>query len=174
MLRLLSIAALLSVGIVSSAPAATFVFDFGAKDPIESKNTFGSFTLEKNAESYSLTSFSGKVGGTKYTTSQVGLQDFQSLLVIGGTLNSVQRTLPGTNDFSFVIYKNDIYQDIYLTYGAEGFDKLVSIGVGLDKGTLPITSAVPEPASWAMMIGGFGMVGAASRYRRRSAKVSLA
>jgi hypothetical protein len=35
-------------------------------------------------------------------------------------------------------------------------------------------SAVPEPATWAMMIGGFGMVGGAMRYRRRSAKVSYA
>jgi hypothetical protein len=28
--------------------------------------------------------------------------------------------------------------------------------------------AVPEPASWAMLIAGFGLVGAASRRRRRS------
>jgi len=29
------------------------------------------------------------------------------------------------------------------------------------------TSAVPEPASWAMMIGGFGLIGVALRTRRR-------
>ena len=29
-----------------------------------------------------------------------------------------------------------------------------------------LTAAVPEPASWAMMIGGFGMVGAAMRRRK--------
>ena len=34
------------------------------------------------------------------------------------------------------------------------------------------SSAAPEPASWAMMIGGFGLVGAAMR--RRSLKVSWA
>ena len=28
-------------------------------------------------------------------------------------------------------------------------------------------SAVPEPAAWALMIGGFGLVGAAMRFRRR-------
>jgi len=32
----------------------------------------------------------------------------------------------------------------------------------------PQTSAVPEPATWAMMIGGFGLVGAAMRRRRAS------
>ncbi|MFM9978841.1 MAG: PEPxxWA-CTERM sorting domain-containing protein [Sphingomonadaceae bacterium] len=34
--------------------------------------------------------------------------------------------------------------------------------------------AVPEPATWAMMIGGFGAIGGAARYRRRSTKLSFA
>ena len=34
--------------------------------------------------------------------------------------------------------------------------------------------AVPEPATWAMMIGGFGMVGGSMRYRRRKTAVSFA
>jgi hypothetical protein len=37
-----------------------------------------------------------------------------------------------------------------------------------------LSGAVPEPATWAMMIGGFGMVGGAMRRRRVSAKVSFA
>ncbi len=36
------------------------------------------------------------------------------------------------------------------------------------------TAAVPEPATWAMMIGGFGAVGGAMRYRRRKVSVSFA
>ncbi|MBB4152181.1 hypothetical protein GGQ80_000057 [Sphingomonas jinjuensis] len=32
-------------------------------------------------------------------------------------------------------------------------------------------SAVPEPATWAMMLIGFGMVGGAARYRRRNSQV---
>ena len=32
-----------------------------------------------------------------------------------------------------------------------------------------VQGAVPEPATWALMIGGFGMVGAAARRRRRAA-----
>ncbi len=35
-------------------------------------------------------------------------------------------------------------------------------------------SAVPEPSTWAMMIGGFGMVGGAMRRRRVTAKLSVA
>ncbi len=34
--------------------------------------------------------------------------------------------------------------------------------------------AVPEPSTWAMMIGGFGLVGAAMRRRRYNLKVSFA
>ncbi|WP_083500197.1 PEPxxWA-CTERM sorting domain-containing protein [Sphingomonas endophytica] len=36
-----------------------------------------------------------------------------------------------------------------------------------------LTSAVPEPATWAMMILGFGMVGAAARRRRQHVGVSF-
>lgn len=39
--------------------------------------------------------------------------------------------------------------------------------------TLDSVAAVPEPATWAMMIGGFGMIGGAMRYRRRKAQVSF-
>jgi hypothetical protein len=38
-------------------------------------------------------------------------------------------------------------------------------GVGVVSG---VVAAVPEPGTWAMMFVGFGMMGAAMRYRRRS------
>jgi hypothetical protein len=37
-----------------------------------------------------------------------------------------------------------------------------------------VTSAVPEPATWGMMIIGFGLVGASMRYRRRATRVTFA
>lgn len=37
-----------------------------------------------------------------------------------------------------------------------------------------ITSAVPEPGTWVMMLFGIGAIGAAMRYRRRNVKVSFA
>jgi hypothetical protein len=43
--------------------------------------------------------------------------------------------------------------------------------VGLDAVNV---AAVPETATWGMMIAGFGMMGAAMRYRRRSANVTFA
>lgn len=38
----------------------------------------------------------------------------------------------------------------------------------------PSASAVPEPATWGMMIAGFGMIGGAARYRRRTARFAYA
>lgn len=45
-------------------------------------------------------------------------------------------------------------------------------GAGSYSGTLAF--AVPEPASWAMMIAGFGLLGGAIRVRKRQVKVSFA
>ncbi len=37
----------------------------------------------------------------------------------------------------------------------------------------PVSGAIPEPATWAMMIFGFGLVGNAMRYRRRRTSVAF-
>ena len=39
---------------------------------------------------------------------------------------------------------------------------------------LAFTGAVPEPASWAMMVGGFGLIGGTMRRRRRKLTVAFA
>jgi len=49
-----------------------------------------------------------------------------------------------------------------------------SRGNGSYGGNLTFSPAVPETGTWAMMIIGFGAVGAAMRYRRRQTKVAYA
>ena len=44
-------------------------------------------------------------------------------------------------------------------------------GFGIDGEEFDFLSAIPEPASWAMMIGGFGLAGTSLRRRRRRRRV---
>ncbi len=44
----------------------------------------------------------------------------------------------------------------------------------LEADNIRFTAAVPEPATWAMMLVGFGMIGATARYRRRKSNVAYA
>ena len=52
---------------------------------------------------------------------------------------------------------NDEYSWAGGTFGTPQFDAFIDIE----------THSVPEPASWAMMVGGFGLIGSSLRYRRR-------
>lgn len=74
----------------------------------------------------------------------------------------------GTSSFSFVAGNSG---SIRLAFGSSSRD---NVGPLLDNVSLDITSgAVPEPATWAMMILGFGLIGAAMR-RRQTVRVSFA
>ncbi len=59
------------------------------------------------------------------------------------------------------------------------FDGAATSGIANTAGTITqftgtaLAGAVPEPATWAMMIGGFGMAGGAMRRRRASTKISF-
>lgn len=55
-----------------------------------------------------------------------------------------------------------------------GTFSLTSIVSGRSSLTIALAPAVPEPATWAMMILGVGMAGGAVRYRRRKTAVSFA
>ena len=58
----------------------------------------------------------------------------------------------------------------------------VTYGAGVTNGTevldyvgdISVSAAVPEPATWAMMLVGFGLIGAAARYRRRRTAIAFA
>lgn len=70
----------------------------------------------------------------------------------GAVLNAITTNVLTSN--SSYIYNNGV-----ITY--------------LTGGTIT-AAAVPETATWGMMLAGFGLMGAAMRYRRRSAKVAYA
>jgi hypothetical protein len=97
--------------------------------------------------------------------------------------NSSQPLGPKLTPFSATSDINNYVQNLYMQSNAF---RLGAYGTGLDLWdvTVPGTSvassfnvtssaewspAVPEPASWAMMIAGFGLIGTSLRHRRRLA-----
>jgi len=105
---------------------------------------------------------------------------------LGLYANSFSPTAPLTNV--------RIYNDDFPTIGLSGFSfaltagtSYIALATGFDNtdvgsyslaingpGAVTFANAVPEPATWAMMLVGFGMIGTAMRYRRRSTKVAIA
>lgn len=75
--------------------------------------------------------------------------------------------ISGLNNNAFVQAGNTLY-NINLTTGA-----LSAIG-NTDRTLFGLTAAVPEPSTWAMMMIGFGAVGAAARSSRRRRKTVTA
>lgn len=91
----------------------------------------------------------------------------------GGTAIAIGST-PTLNPSHAALAVNSGYfsDGIVLQWGPDGYD------TGLDNILFDVraiaggTGAVPEPATWALMIGGFGMVGAANRRRRQRTVVA--
>ncbi len=88
--------------------------------------------------------------------------------------NSGTATYTGTSDLvalglDFAVGANGLLRIEF----AESFDDLPNAAdATFTRGTLaftytPLAGAVPEPASWALMIAGFGLVGGAMRRRQR-------
>ena len=84
------------------------------------------------------------------------------------TTNFGANGLTGTENSATYIFRTS----------ATAFNNLGTFGIldgsSLEGRTYQPTSAVPEPATWMMMLAGFGMVGAATRYRRRKTAVTFA
>ena len=92
----------------------------------------------------------------------------------GGGVMLLDATLPTDYPTHNSLTLNTAYfgDGIILRWGPNGYD------VGLDNLRFDVraveATAVPEPASWALMIAGFGLAGAAIRSRRKTATPSIA
>lgn len=102
--------------------------------------------------------------GTFVDTNLAGIA-FGPLGVALGGLNNVGFDISGLTGAAFFNAGSQFYS-LNLTSG--GATLIGSLGSGSLVGLT--AGAVPEPATWALMIGGFGMVGAAMR--RRTASVA--
>lgn len=108
--------------------------------------------------------FSGMVSGrfgSKSTT--FGLQDYGAFSNPAGVRVDIYNIPPAfaMTDFTFFF---DAYSAGNVTFSFQDFGN-DNVGVVIDNLSLDI-SAVPEVGTWAMMIAGFGLTGAAMRRRR--------
>ncbi len=74
-------------------------------------------------------------------------------------------------NYSYTLPVGDILEEgatVDPTLTIQGADAHLYHFVGLPDATMGgSTAAVPEPASWAMMVGGFGLIGSTMRRRAR-------
>jgi uncharacterized repeat protein (TIGR03803 family) len=132
--------------------------------------TLASFTGAKGASSYA--GLTADAAGSLYgTTFYGGSHDVGTVfkLSAGGALTTLA-SFDGTNGAdSFAGQVADAAGNLYGTTrggGAPGKGAVFKLSdVGFNE---PDVAAVPEPASWAMMIAGFGLAGAAARRRRQA------
>lgn len=124
-------------------PAELFTFDFGPLALTPATAESGFFAVQyKNGQ------FNGFAGNLDF---QYGGLDYQ--LAINGRVFAVYQLNSGVPDYSIT------YISGYLNSGLSNLSPYVPSTPQPD---------VPEPATWAMMVGGFGLVGAALRRRRRT------
>lgn len=120
----------------------------------------GSFSVREFGGAYSLTSFDGSYDGFSYGLSNVVLEAAGDGIIIGGSNSGANAVKRGINDFSLGYLSLDADVAKY-TLTRNGYNSFFFGNVELSK-----VGVVPEPASWMMMLAGFGLIGAAVRRRR--------
>ena len=135
--------------------------------------TIGAFVTEAFSGSFSITSMMNGAG-TDYLSGTFGAMEFGS-----GSSATLQNSSTNTVTFlSSVITALGAPQGIALSF-ANVTPSLGQCGTTLCSfsssvsGTFSATAAVPEPTSWAMMVGGFGLLGATLRRKRTNAVVNF-
>lgn len=108
--------------------------------------------------------FSGMVSGRFGSNSTTfGLQDYGTFSNPSGVRVDIYNIPPAfaMTDFTFFF---DAYSAGSITFSFQDFGN-DNVGVVIDNLSLDV-SAIPEAGTWAMMIAGFGLAGAAMRRRR--------
>ncbi|MFD1786959.1 FxDxF family PEP-CTERM protein [Sphingomonas floccifaciens] len=133
-------------GVTSCTFERTFTFTTPSGFTLASADIGSNYTGNNLAANIDFTRVT--LNGVNFTTLATGQQEFRNLL-------NQALTAGGTNTL--------------FVSGTSG-------GNAAFAGTLSFagTSAVPEPATWAMMLIGFGGVGASMRRRKQAARVNFA
>jgi hypothetical protein len=122
-------------------------------------------TYYTNGDGSTVFSSSTGFGNDILSTGFFALTDLTKLGDIYASLSS------GT--LAYTLTDTDPFDNFYdFTQGVDG--GLINVGTGPVVTPPPVSGAVPEPTTWAMMIAGFGAAAAAMRRRRHKTLVSFA
>lgn len=180
-MKLLSVlaAAVLAMGVSASAASAAvvtrsfefFATNFGPGAPLA--NVSGTFTITFDPalsvgagtlDTLSVPGLGLNAGNTGFTYSAVPGMPMFSALTVGGVVGGIGGVAAGANDFalSFMGPGTDPFSYLPLSFSYS------TAGGSVWAGDFQVSPAapVPEPATWAMMIAGFGLAGAALRRRK--------
>lgn len=133
-----------------------------------------------------LLSASGTFSGTPYTYGGTYVSGFGSPVFSGGNLTSYGNGVYGFDlrvaTTSPVTLKMIAGLSVRAYGAVMDYSHTAALGLVMDNGVSfssasglllsQIDTAVPEPATWMSMILGFGMIGAAARYRRRNTQTA--
>lgn len=97
------------------------------------------------------------------------LADIEVFLSGGGSAIFNDIALSGNND-RFRIYgtEGEMFESIAFSFDS-AVDQIEQVKIN----TADVTSAVPEPSTWALLLLGFGAAGAAMRRRKSGARIQL-
>lgn len=168
----LALAATAAALSATSASAAQFTFTFDTTStafggPFQTIR--GTFTTSDTAvdrfgqKALAITGISGTINGAAIT----GLFDTGTpyyYFTTGPTFldgSGVRFNTASATNIAF-FHQDNVAPD---TYRVNGNGTISAFGPATSSPVM--AGAVPEPATWAMMLVGFGMIGAAARYRRR-------
>jgi len=159
--RVFATASALMLAIAAPAEAAVVTTDYTV-----SGGTSGSFTLDFDtvASTYTLTALNLTIpgGSTNFTTANSGLQfPLGPTLTLGGNVSGADNILVsgGLDDFLVSFDATLASQSTTMSYFVAGSRDVPFTSVTISQGA----AVVPEPASWALMLLGFGAIGLAMR-----------
>ncbi|HMI20647.1 MAG TPA: PEPxxWA-CTERM sorting domain-containing protein [Sphingomonas sp.] len=185
-------AAALTIGAASGAAAQVVNFeDNPAQNPNQTVVSDGYAFSQDNCCQYSWAHGQNSDNGTTYLIYSEGptvmtkigggtfdVSNLDAGLSFYADTNGFSLNLTGTRADSSTVTASLTLDFFFQTYTLSGFNNLVSLSFSNDpEGYIALdningsggTSPAPEPASWALMLGGFGMVGGALRSRRKAA-----